>query len=269
MAQRNTSGKSGRRTAASRTHEPHLRVHDVPSKGRSSRILQGGAVRHLLSDLETRLLTELEWNEAVGEIREQYPLPLHSTQGIAAELGIRHPIVPGTKEPAVMSSDFVFEIGHGRSRTRHARAVKSASEFDIRNPKRLKAVARTAEKLEIERRYWERERVEWRLVTDRDLDRVRCANIRLFLSSNALDPREGQAFWEDALTFTADRLRAGSDRPISHLARKAEADGKLLERQFIACVRHLCATRVIVFDMKKEFSPDLRACDFDFAAARR
>lgn len=261
------SGSAIENASPPKPGKPHLSVHQVPSRGRSSRILQGGSVRHLLSDLETRLLTELEWSEDVGGIQEQYALPLHATQKICDELGLHHPKIPKTGEPAVMSTDFFFELKRGRKRTRHARAVKSASEFDLRNPKRVRAVARLTEKLEIERRYWEGEGVEWRLVTDRDLDRVRCLNIRLFLSGNVLDPHEGAAFWEDALTFTAGRIKAGSDRPLSYLARKAEAEGKLLERQFVACVRHMCATRVLSFNMSQEFSPALRACDFEFAGA--
>jgi len=248
--------------------EPILKVHQVPSLGRSSRIEMGGRARHLLSDLETRCFTELQWNVAVVEIEEQYALPLLRTQQIAEELGIRHPMQPGTKNPAIMSTDFLFSHTIAGRTTLHARAVKPSSAFDLRKPQVARALRRNVEKLEIERRYWAAQGVDWRLVTDQDLDRIRAANIRLFLSSSALDPHEGQQFWEEALDLVAARLRAGSDRPLSYLARVAEDEGELLQKHFIACVRHMCATRVLTFDLKTEFSPTLRACDFTFAEAR-
>lgn len=244
---------------------PYLRVKDFSSKGRASRVPHARGLRHLFSDLETRMANELEWSSAVSSFREQYPLPLHETQRIAEELGIRHPVHPKTSDPAVMTTDFVYEIGTRRRRTRHARSVKWLSELDLRPHKSARKVARTSEKLEIERRYWEHTGIGWRLVTEEELDRTRSSNIGLFLSHKGLDPHEGEAFWEEALTYTSACLRSGSDRPIAYLAKKAEADGKLLERHFVACVKLMCAARVLRFDMTKAFSPELRACDFSFA----
>lgn len=93
---------------------------------------------------------------------------------------------------------------------------------------------------------------------------MRCANIRLLLSTSKLDSALGPGFWQDALDLTAASLKAGSDRTLAFLARQAEERSGLEARHFIACVRHLCASRVMAFDMRVHFSPELRASDFAF-----
>lgn len=252
---------------ASRSAKPaqsRIKVHNVPSRGRSTRVLRDGVVLHQLSDLETRLEAELEWRPDVTVIRSQFDLPLERTEAIADELGIAHPRLPVGGKSAIMSTDFYFEMEIEGRTSRHARAVKSSAVFRFNAAGQGTALNRTISKLEIERRYWEDESVEWRLVTDRDLDRVRAANIRLLLSGHALDPDRGEAYWQRALELTAKSLAKGSDWPIAYLARQSAADGKLQEKDFVACVRHLCSLRLLAFDMSKPFTPELRASDFEF-----
>lgn len=51
----------------------------------------------------------LEITDDVIDIREQYPLlPLKDTLEIANELGIEQPKHPQTKEPIVMTTDFLI-----------------------------------------------------------------------------------------------------------------------------------------------------------------
>lgn len=254
--------RTARRSAKSA--QSRIKVHNVPSRGRSTRVLRDGVVLHQLSDLETRLEAELEWRPDVTVIRSQVDLQPERTEAIAEKLGIRHPRLPVGGKPAIMSTDFYFEIDVDGQTSRHARAVKPGSSFALKNGCKGSALKQIVSKLEIERRYWEDEGVEWRLVTDRQLDRVRAANIRLLISGQALAPDRGEAFWSQALEWTAKSLAKGSDWPISHLAKKSEADGKLPEKDFVACIRHLCSLRLLTFDMSQPFTPDLRASDFEF-----
>ena len=91
------------------TYKPWIGVKDVPSSGESS-IIQGITVdrlHELLSKLETRTFVGLEFKRNVIDIREQFPLlPLDVVIGLANRYGIRYPDVPGTKTPAVLSTDF-------------------------------------------------------------------------------------------------------------------------------------------------------------------
>jgi len=58
------------------TYKPWLRVQDVPSNGRSRKVLgiKTGRQHHLLSDLEFGYLLVLEFSEQVIDIREAFPI---------------------------------------------------------------------------------------------------------------------------------------------------------------------------------------------------
>lgn len=110
--------KAGRGQGRGREYKPWLDVHDVPSLGKSTRVRgwTTGRVHHLLSLGEERYFYLLDWSEIVVDIREQYPLlPLDETLAIARRLGFVHPRHPRTKEPIVMTTDFLLTVSVRRS----------------------------------------------------------------------------------------------------------------------------------------------------------
>jgi len=80
----------------------------------------------------------LEWNPAVTDIREQFPLRLEDTLILAEEANIRHPEVGGYTK--IMSSDFVVDLFAPSGPERLAIQVKDSS--DLKDP-------RTVENLDI------------------------------------------------------------------------------------------------------------------------
>src|SRR5215470_9882469 len=141
-------------------YKPWLCVQDVPSLGRVHRIKgwKHGRVHHLLSDLEARVSFIYEWSLQIGDIREQYPLlPLDETLEIAKECGVAHPADIRSRRPMVMTTDFVLTIKKNMATTYQARTLKYTADL---------IKARTLEKLEIERRYWQARRVDWGIVTE-------------------------------------------------------------------------------------------------------
>lgn len=139
-------------------YKPWLTIHDVPSAGRSHRILgmTTGRVHHFLSDLERDLFYLLDWQESVCDLREQVPLDRFETMRIAETIGVRHPQVPGVAEPMVMTTDLVADYRRPGRIEPVAYAVKAAT--DLEKP-------RTLEKLEIERLYWQERGIAWSIVT--------------------------------------------------------------------------------------------------------
>jgi TnsA endonuclease N terminal len=125
---------------------PYLRIQDVPSTGLATRVRgwKTGRVHHLLSKLEKMFFFTLEWSRFVVDIREQYPLDIGRTLAIAKDLGVRHPCLPGTNKPIVMTTDFVITSRRGLQIIDRARSVKPSSQLSS---------IRTLEKLEIERIY--------------------------------------------------------------------------------------------------------------------
>jgi len=165
--------KDGRGQGEGATYKPWLTVQDVPSTGRSSRVLgcKTGRIHHFLSDLETRYFYLLDWSDDIADVREQYPLPRVETKALAATLGIRHPQDPSTKTDIVVTTDFLITMAPELGGSLRARAIKPAKDLD--NP-------RVLEKLQIEKAYWEQVGVDWGIVTDLDIDPTVATNIALF-----------------------------------------------------------------------------------------
>lgn len=142
--------KQGRGMGNGSEYKPWLNIHDVPSLGRSSRIIgwKSKRIHHFLSDLETNYFLLLEWSDKVVDIREQISLrTIEETIQIAEELNIKHPTDPKTKNLIVMTTDFLITIKDKDRNIDIARTCKYAKDLDD---------YRTIEKLEIERRYWEK-----------------------------------------------------------------------------------------------------------------
>ncbi len=157
----------GRGQGFGASYRPWITIHDLASRGIVSRVpgRTTGRIHHLLSKNETSFFYILDASDKVLDIREQYPLlPVTETVEIAERLGIRHPRDPVSRFPYVMTTDFVITTRRGDM----ARSVKLSSEFER---------PRVLEKLEIERCYWEKRGVEWRLVTEKEIDFQKASNL--------------------------------------------------------------------------------------------
>lgn len=137
----------GRGQGRGHSYKPWLLIHDVPSLGLASRVKSplNGRAYHLLSQLETDWLYAFHAMRNLVDVREQYPLlELDETLQIADGLGIPHPAEPRTKEPCVVTTDFLLTLADGIREVDMAVAIKYST--DLSSP-------RTLEKLEIERVY--------------------------------------------------------------------------------------------------------------------
>jgi len=163
--------KQGRGQGKGADYQPYLRVQDVPSRGLVTRVCGWKTERdhHFMSRLECDYFYLLEWSSVILDIREQYPLDLIETLAIATELGIRHPTDPCTREPVVMTTDFVITVRLPVGTVEQARTLKYAKEL---------ASPRVMEKFEIERVYWASRDIDWGIVTEREIDLVLTKNIR-------------------------------------------------------------------------------------------
>lgn len=164
--------KEGRGQGIGVDYKPWLTVQDVPSAGRSHREIGIKTPRQFtfFSDLENRYFHILEYSASVIDIREQFPLlPIEETVLIADDLGIKHPTDLSTGENVVMTTFFLITITQNGQNRLLARTVKSSSELDSK---------RKIEKLEIERRYWEKQGVDWGIVTEYEINRLLADNIK-------------------------------------------------------------------------------------------
>ncbi len=159
--------KEGRGQGEGKDYKPWIVVQDVPSEGRATRGVgwTTGRKHELLSDIERDYCYLLDYMPEVTDIREQYPLlPLEETLLIAESIGVDHPADPQTKEPVVMTSDFMITYKDKE----FVRTVKPSSKLDD---------DRVIAKFEIERRYWASRNMDWGIITDSDLPDALIRNI--------------------------------------------------------------------------------------------
>lgn len=172
--------KEGRGEGHGASYKPWLTIRDVPSQGLCSRIKgwKTRRVHHFLSQLETSYFYLLEWSPLVTDIREQYPLlPLESTLEISRRFNIKHPADPMTKEPIVMTTDFLIDVRNNDQNFICARTIKMAGDLSSK---------RTIEKLEIERTFWKEKGIDWGIVTEKEMPQNLVKNIEWIHSSREI-----------------------------------------------------------------------------------
>ncbi|HFI9985420.1 TPA: TnsA endonuclease N-terminal domain-containing protein [Escherichia coli] len=158
------------------SYQPWLRAQDVRSHGNRSIVFGLKTFRnhHFFSSVESNFFYLAEFNDLVIDIREQFPLiPLLLTHQIANHLDVQHPLARGVRGvPAdvlnVMTTDFLLTLRMPGGGLRYkAIAVKQNESI----PKR------EAEKLEIERMFWQLIDVEFQIYTGSELNHVTGQNI--------------------------------------------------------------------------------------------
>lgn len=152
-------------------YKPWLRVQDVASKGTSAKIqgLKSNRVHHLLSQMESACFYQAEFLDRVVDIREQFPLiPLSLSMKIAETVGIRHPQIPTTKTPSIMTTDFLLTCQKSGQLWYEAVSVKPEIQLSDE---------RVAQKLDLERIWWELLGVPFTVFVVSERTRIQSSNI--------------------------------------------------------------------------------------------
>jgi hypothetical protein len=241
----------GRGSGNGGDYKPFLRVQDVPSLGRRSRILgrKTGRLHHLLSDLETAAFLQADWQDDVIDIQEQFPLDREVTRRIAKGMFVRHPRDTRTATDIVMTTDLVITRRAGR----HAYSVKYLSSLAGRG------AARVLEKLEIERRYWLLIGVPFTIVTEVHLPKVRRDNLAWLhpYHNVAGTPWPRDNYWRDRgceLLGIMQRVDGGVS--IQALIAKLERSEAFGTGEPLSLLRWLLSVKIARFDLGQRF--DLR-----------
>lgn len=264
--------KDGRGQGYGIDYKPWIVIQDLPSLGRSTRLKGIKVPRQyeFLSDLERNYFYLLEYSDLVLDIREQFPLlPVEETISIADELGIKHPTNPKTGEPIVMTTDFLVTINNN-SQPRHlARTLKYKD--DLMNE-------RVLEKFEIERVYWERQDVDWGIVTELEIPKTMSHNIAFVHGYSDINSIEGfdectEYDIEDMIIYFIHSLLT-QESTAKQIAKDLERNFGLLVGCGLSLFKHLIITKVIEIDMngkldvnqiipilnvRKDFSEKVRA----------
>jgi len=241
--------EEGRGQGRGYAYKPWLNVRDVHSLGLSTRVRgwKTGRLHSLLSQLETRYFYVLEGSTVI-DIREQYPLlPLEETIAIANECSLVHPRDPATREPVTMTTDFIITARGSAGLVECARAVKQSQDL---------ASKRTLEKLELERRYWTKRGVDWKIVTENDIPAGIADNIQWL--HPYFEISDHPSLTEDNLRrierVLGPKIREGG-RPLARCAAESDDELGLPPGTSLTAVRHLLAVGRWVTDLTKLIDP--------------
>ncbi|WP_394231024.1 TnsA endonuclease N-terminal domain-containing protein [Bacillus thuringiensis] len=255
--------KEGRGSGIGINYKPWLKIQDVSSLGRSTRLkgIKTSRQHEFLSDLERNYFYLTEHSDFVFDIREQFPLlPLEETIVIADELGIKHSTDPKTGEPIVMTTDFLLTVDKGQGVFEVARTVKMKDEL-------LKE--RVLEKFEIEREYWQRRDIDWGIVTEEEIHKVMARNISYIhdyynIRDYDVFQKMSSQLIEDLSLSLMHRLLNDS-RSIRIITSEFDSDTHLPFGSGVTLFYHLLAQKIIVIDMLKpinlEKAIDIKSID--------
>ncbi|PEF15888.1 TnsA endonuclease N-terminal domain-containing protein [Bacillus cereus] len=244
--------KEGRGSGIGINYKPWLKIQDVSSLGRSTRLkgIKTSRQHEFLSDLERNYFYLTEHSDFIFDIREQFPLlPLEETIVIADELGIKHSTDPKTGEPIVMTTDFLLTVDKGQGVFEVARTIKMKDEL-------LKE--RVLEKFEIEREYWQRRDIDWGIVTEEEIHKIMARNISYI--HDYYDIRDYDAFQEmssqliEDLSLSLMQRLLNDSRSVRTITSEFDADTHLPFGSSVTLFYHLLARKIIVIDMLKPLS---------------
>lgn len=245
--------KEKRGVGTGSNYKPWLNIHDVPSIGMVTRTMSEttGRIHHLMSEnLEFAYHITLEWSKMVKDIREQYPLlPIEESQSIAEETGITYPVDPKTREPIVLTTDFLITIADDKGLREVARTLKHSN----------KLTKRQLEKFEIERRFYQKRGIDWGVVTENDINYDLVNNIKWIRRAKSLqdidiDPEKIKIV-EPYLFEALSR----SWRPTSLVCEEVDLKFGLRPGGCLFIVRYMIANRKWLIEMTRKFDPSEQA----------
>lgn len=238
--ERKIKEKRGLGTLAS--YKPWLEVHEVPSKGRSLRVKgwKTGRVHHLLSDLESNFFFMLEWDDDVTDIREQFPLDFLKTTPIARDLKIIHPRNTRTQELHIMTTDML--VNYGEEQVAYSCKYKK----DIGNK-------RVNEKMMLEKLYWERQGIQFEIITEEDICKELVRNVRLVRECkwlNGIEPLPSLDARKYILRFFDHELTR-KKTPLA-ITNQIDQEFELPVGTAMCLFRHFIANKNLLVNMNKE-----------------
>ena len=231
--------KEGRGRGVGKDYIPWLTIHDLASRGISSRVpgMTTGRMHQLLSGMETAMFYILDASDQTKDIREQFPLlPLEKTLHIAGEMGIRHPRDSVSKYPYVFTSDFVVTTPKGL----RVLSVKPSSELEK---------LRVREKLAVEHRFWEEQGIEWRLVTEKVIDFQKARNLEWIARSWDFCRRVPEGRKPEEILDSFLYMFENSYHSVAHIAEEVERQFLLGPGFGITTYQYLLRQKRIIIDL--------------------
>ena len=240
--------QEGRGQGEGKEYKPWLTVQDFPSKGRVTRVFGWKTKRthHFFTDTETRYFYLLEWEDDVLDIREHYPL-FNCEEVIQNKVGLNFDLFKDkeTGTPYILSTSFLITLKKTNGKIAYvARSLKADYELERKT---------ALERLEIERRYWQSQNIDWGIVTQKEIPVVKAKNIEWIHSS--LYPSDERGFTDEEADYYCNAFvekLAGSNTSIRDFATRFDRLFNLDTGSGVYIFKRLIALKRIMVDMNKK-----------------
>ncbi|NNU78121.1 TnsA endonuclease N-terminal domain-containing protein [Clostridium estertheticum] len=237
--------KEERGVGEGKDYIPWIKIHEFSSKGRATRImgLVTKRIHHFNSDNQLRAFLIFEASDCVIDIRETYPLlDLMKVIDDKEDLSLDKFRDKTSGEQFVITTNFLLTIKEADGKIKYiARAVKNCTELS----KKI-----TIEKLEIERRFWMAKNVDFKIITDKELNRNLCKNLQ-WIRETILDGPELMPKREELSSQLYFYMFNNRNIIIKDLFKDFEGRNELDRGNALYLFRYLLGIKRIVVDMTK------------------
>lgn len=234
---------------------PWIKISEFSSKGRATRIMgiKTKRIHHFHSDNQLRAFLIFEWSNKVIDIRECYPLlDLMETVDDKDDLSLDKFVDKDSGEQFVITTNFLLTIKEADGTIKHiARAVKNCTELS----KKI-----TIEKLEIERRYWLSKNIDFKIITEKELNRNLCKNLQ-WIRETILDDSELMPSREELSSQIYFYMLNNRNIIIKDLFKDFERKSYIEKGTALYLFRYLLGTKQISVDMTNIIDFDCKVQD--------
>lgn len=228
-------------------YKPWLKV-DYPSRGRVTRLYSRKMNRtiHLLTDSQTRYFYLLEFDDRVISVKEQFPLLNIADIMDQLDESLVNRLKNQDGTPHVLVTTFLITARDDKGNIRtYARSIKDRTELEKKD---------TLERLEIQRRFFETQNIEWAVVTSEEIPYQRSRNIEwvlpaLYIRDADLTEQEVQHY----CTYIIEALRSKKE-PVKGILDAFEREMKRELGLGLFLFRYLIASKQIEINLDKEIN---------------
>jgi len=238
--------KEGRGKGEGSDYKPWLTIQDMPSRGRVTRIYEAGRIYHFFTDNELRYFYSLIWEDSIIDVREHYPLlDLNVVLNLDEDSLYKRYKSDGDNAPYILTTTFLITVKNTDGEIAYyARSVKSSLELERKN---------IIDRYEIERRYWESKKIDWGIVTQKDIPVVRAKNISWVYPS--LEINNEERFKESERDYLCDLLMqrlGGNPNVIREVTTKFDNEMNVDSGTGLLFFKYLIATKQLVINMDEQ-----------------
>lgn len=248
----------GRGQGELENYKPWTTIQDFSSMGRATRIKgwKTNRIHHLQSDIMLKYFYLLEWENNVIDIRESFPLvDLYDEIGDNEDLSFNRFKDKLTNEPYVLTTSFLITINKEGKNSYIARSIKNSYELEKKS---------SLEKLEIERRYWKKQKIDWAIVTEKEIPIEKTKNIEWIHSSlfgyKDIGIDEGK-FYMLCRNFIKDIID-NNHVVIREIINNFENNYKIDFGIGIFILKYLIANKILIIDISKKIDLDISCSSF-------